>query len=262
MTAEKEHAFQVPNLERGLLILEYMKENDRQLCISEIARALDYPANSVMRIMNALTHHGYTLRDPATKGFSLSNKMMRMGSGRAQHQNLMEQSLDVMRSIRDETGETVVISVMSQGEGIILDQIQGIHPFRFVCEPGTRQAIHASASTKAILAFMADTERDPILAGIQFERLTDATIMSLGAFRKELREISRTGYAFDRAEALEGVHCAAAPILNAGGDPVASVTVTGPAYRMPLNTLEQTGSIVRDYTKRISKRFGYEQNDQ
>ena len=36
----------------------------------------------------------------------------------------VEQSLDIMRQLRDKTGETVIISVIDQDEGLILDQIQ------------------------------------------------------------------------------------------------------------------------------------------
>ena len=49
------------------------------------------------------------------------------------------------------------------------------------------------------------------------------------------------GYAFDRAEALEGVHCIAAPILDGNGIPIAAITTTGPAYRLQAEDFEAIG---------------------
>lgn len=249
--------FQVPNLERGLQILEFMTGFDEEISISQLSKTFDFPMNSVSRIMNALNHYGYVSRNPETKGYLLSNKMMTICAGRASQKNLMEQSLDIMRQIRDQTGETVVISVLNHNEGLILEQVQGIHPFRFVCDPGTRQAIHASASTKIILARMEEHEREATLKRIVFQPLTEATITSPEAFRKELADVAKKRYALDRAEALEGVHCAAAAVQDASGRPIAAITITGPAYRLPADELDQTGSMLREYTDKISTRMGY-----
>jgi DNA-binding IclR family transcriptional regulator len=257
MKTEKINGFQVPNLERGLQILEFMTECDDEISVSQLSKKFDFPMNSVSRIMNALDHYGYVFRNPETKGYLLSNKMMTICAGRASQKNLMEQSLDIMRQVRDETGETVVISVLHRDEGLILEQVQGLHPFRFVCEPGTRQALHASASTKAILACMDEQECASILKRIKFKALTDSTITSPESFQEELVEVAQKGYALDRAEALEGVHCAAAPILDSTGHPVAAVTVTGPAHRMHADELDQIGSKLREYTQKISVRMGF-----
>ena len=125
----------MPNLERGLKIPEFMTGLDEEVSVSQLSKSFDFPMNSVARIMNALDHYGYVIRKPETRGYLLSNKMMTICAGRASQKNLMEQALDIMRKIRDETGETVVISILDRGEGLIIEQVQGLHPFRFACEP-------------------------------------------------------------------------------------------------------------------------------
>ncbi len=248
--------FQVPNLERGLQIFEYLSGRDEDVTISQISRDLGFPLNSVMRIMNALAHHEYVQRSPDTKGYILTNKMLTIAAGRASQKNLMELSLDVMRKIRDEMGETVVVSVLDRGEGLILAQVQGLHPFRFVCEPGTRQAIHASASTKAIVAFKAADEQADLVRQIDFVRLTENTITSATAFKRELAAVAEKGYALDRAESLNGVHCVAAPIFDADGRPIAAITVTGPSYRITHSEFESIGCRMRDHTTTVSRLLG------
>jgi len=126
-----------------------------------------------------------------------------------------------------------------------------------VCEPGTRQPLHASASTKAILAFSPEAERDALLARHRFEALTRRTLASRGAFEAELARVRSRGYAVDRGEALEGVHCVAAPVRDRRGGAVAAVTVTGPAQRMPEKDFPAIGARVRDCARRISARLGF-----
>jgi DNA-binding IclR family transcriptional regulator len=248
---------QVPNLERALVILEYLVHHPRGFTLSELSKALDYPKNSVFRIMNTLLSFGYVNRDEGTLEFTLSRKLFAMAYGSIYENNLMENSLDIMRELRDEVGETVVISVMDNGEGLVLEQVQGTHPFRFVCDPGVRQVIHTSASCKAIMAYMDDKERERKLKGMKFKGYTETTITSREKFIEELERAREKGYAVDRGEHLDGVHCVASAILDQHGRSIAAITVTGPANRLPEDQFDRLGSIISEHTARISTRFGY-----
>lgn len=249
--------FKVPNLERGLQILEYLVTCDSAVALNALARDLAIPGNSAARIMNALEYYGYVLRDPATKKYALTRKMLTMSHGSSDCKSLLEDSLDVMRELRDEVGETVVISILDQHQGLVLDQIPGLHSFRFVVDPGTRQAPHSSASTKAILAFLPEEQCRQLLSQIKYPRLTGSTITSRKAFEKELAAVRSCGYALDRGEAIDGVHCAAAPILDHRGRAEAAITVTGPSSRMSLKSLARTGRLIKTFADRVSRKRGF-----
>ncbi|MCX7824542.1 MAG: IclR family transcriptional regulator [Verrucomicrobiae bacterium] len=246
----------VPILDRSLQILGHLLQTPQGQSLSEIARALDFPKNTVYRILNTLCAHDYVRRDEATRLYTLSRKMATLAYDSAQDRGLLENSLDVMRRLRDVAKETVVISILDRNEGLVLEQVPSVHPFRFVCDPGTRQTIYASASTKAILAFLPDRERDAALKGVMFKRLTATTISSRAKFEKTLAAVRRVGYAVDRAEALDGVHCVAAPIFNHQGFPVAALTITGPAERIPASQFPRLGALVVAHATEISKRLG------
>ncbi len=247
----------VPGLERGLRILEHLASHPGGQGLSDIAAALRYPLNSVFRVTHTLLHHGYVERHPHTRRFSLTRKPFALAYGSARDRTLMENALDLMRDLRDRVRETVVVSILDRGEGLILEQIPGLHPFRFVCEPGTRQPLHASASTKAILAFLTDAERQVLIDRAAFPALTRRTL-DRAAFLAELVTVRSRGYAIDRGEALEGVHCVAAPVRDRRGRALAAITVTGPAQRMPERGFAEPGALVRACAGRISSRFGFD----
>jgi len=247
----------VPSLERGLLILEHLARRPEGQGISDIAAALRYPLNSVFRVTNTLLKHGYVERNPHSKKFLLTGKPWSLACGNGTNRSLMENALEPMRSLRDRLRETVVVSIIDRGEGLILEQVPGLHPFRFVCEAGTRQELHASASTKAILAFLPDAEREALLSRHAFRALTSRTLTRRAAFEGELSRVRRLGYATDRGEALEGVHCVAAPVRDRRGRAIAAITVTGPSQRMPEKDFGAIGRLVRECARRISGRFGF-----
>ncbi len=245
--------FQVPALERGLEILEALRHHADGLGINEAARLLEIPVNSAFRILNTLLQFGYVQRDVKSKKFTLSTKLFTIACDHASETTLIEVALPVMRELRDALKETVVVSVLSGQEGIVLEQVPGLHSFRFVCDSGARQALHASASTKAILAFLPEADRNVVLKGMSMPQLTGNTITTREKFLQELRQVKVDGYALDRAEALEGVHCVAAPVFDRQGNPLAAVTVTGPGSRMPLERLPEFGVKVKEYAQRISE---------
>lgn len=247
----------VPMLDRALDVLGHLHAHPEGATSSAVARALGYPRNTVFRILNTLLAREYVRRDDATLCFTLSRKLAGMACDTARERGLMEHALPVLRRLRDATGETSVVSVLDHGEGLVLEQAQGTHPFRFVCEPGTRQTLHASASTKAMLAGLPPAEYGATMVGVHFRKFTRRTLGSRQAFDRELDRVRRVGYAVDRGEALDGVHCVAAAVLDRQGRPVAALTVTGPAERMPRSSFGRIGAEVRAAADEVSRGLGY-----
>lgn len=247
----------VPVLERALLIMEHLLQHPGGLGVSDVSNQLEFPKNSVYRILHTLERFGYVDRDSETKRFILSRKLFAMAYSRPEEKTLMENSLDAMRDLRDVVKETVLLSIIADDQGLVLEQAPGLYSFRFVVEPGTRRSLHASSHGKAILAFTPEREREEVLARITLTRFTENTITEKAAFRQELSRIRSRGYAVDHAEEAEGVHCVSSPILDQHGAAVAALTTTGPAFRMPVAEFETLGAAVKEHAERISKRLGY-----
>jgi DNA-binding IclR family transcriptional regulator len=247
----------VPILDRALTILEHLRANPRGLGVSDIAHQLEFPKNSVYRILFTLAARDYVRRDEDSKRYMLSRKLFSMAYHGPDERSLMENALDVMRALRDAVKETVVLSVLSDDESLIIEQMPGLFSFRFVIDPGTRLSIHASSHGKVTLAYMRDEESEALLGRLKLTQYTKQTITKLVRMREELRRIRERGYALDLAEGGEGVRCVSAPILRQDGTVVAALTTTGPAFRMPDEQLDDMGRVVRTHADRISARLGH-----
>lgn len=250
-------AYHVPNLERALVIMELLAQHSKGLGLSEIVEFLGFPKNSVFRITMTLQSHGYLHRDEDTKKFTLSRKLLTLGYSAVSEYNLVELSLDVMRQLRDVVKETVLLGTIASNEGVVLDQVAGTHPFKFVADAGLKFPLHTAAPGKAIMAFLPEEQLNEMLKVIKLSRFNDKTITDKKQFKAELEEIHKLGYAVDRAEQLEGVHCVGAPVFDQHGYPVASIWTTGPSDRIPEKSFHKVGRQVKQYVSMVSKRLGY-----
>jgi DNA-binding IclR family transcriptional regulator len=96
------------------------------------------------------------------------------------------------------------------------------------------------ANGKVLLAFAA------LPAPARLERYTEHTITTQDALAAELARIRRDGFATAVAELEDGLVAVAAPVFGPGGGCVAAVSISGPAYRMPPDTLHQLGRLCAD----------------
>lgn len=257
-SSEKDDRYHVPSLVRALSIIEHLAEHREELGSAEIADALAIPRNSVFRILTTLTDYGYAHRDPENKTYGLSRKFLSVAYRAIDGQNLVERSLDQLRSLRDLTGETVLIGALTGHEGIVIEQVLSKHTIKVMVDIGQRFTMHTAAPAKAMLAFLPPAERDAAVSRITFTRFTDSTCTSAAAFLEELKVVAETGYALDRGEEVADIVCIAAPIFNHRRRPIASIWVTGPKSRVADHDIDPIRRATMLHARRISARLGYD----
>ena len=256
-TSSNVSKYHVPNLTRALRILELLTEHPEGLTTTQITSLLKIPRNSVFRITSTLLDYGYLVRDEETLIFQLSQKLLTMGYAALSEESLIEKSIWYMRRLRDRYKETVPLGILHGNEGVVIEEVQGIHSFRFVLEPGRRFHIHSAAPGKAMVAFLPEEEREHLIKQTKFPKYNERTIVNKNDYRAELATIRKCGYAIDNSEEIEGMHCVSAPIFNRHGYPVAAIWITGPSYRIKHKEFEQIGKDIKKSTYRISKSLGY-----
>jgi DNA-binding IclR family transcriptional regulator len=246
---------QVPNLDRALTIIELMSDRAAGMSLSEISRDLSFPQNSVYRIMMTLTARGYVERDEKTKRFYLGRKFLSICHSSIAERSLVEMSMDVMRDLRDATKESTLFGTLIGTEGVVLEQVPGMHNFRFVVERGTRFPLHTAAPGKAMIAALPEKEAHELIEELPMKRFTPKTLTDKKAFRKHLSEVRTATYGWDHAEEMEGQHCVAAAIVDINSYPVAAIWITAPANRLPASRFDEWGRLVKAHADRISARL-------
>ncbi|MGY8769745.1 MAG: IclR family transcriptional regulator [Pirellulales bacterium] len=244
-----------PNLQRGLGILEYLAQNPGGSTVTELAESLTLPTASVFRITKALVDLGYLARDPSSKRFSMTNKFFLLGQPRSSQLSLSQCSIEAMRDIRRSTGETTQLCCLIETEMVIIEQLLAVHSFKYSGELGARCPCYSSAPGKAMIAFLPEAEQTALIDAINFKQFTQTTISGKQELRDELSQVQEQGWASDRAEGLEGIHCVSAPIMDRHNYPVAAITITGPSSRIPESEFESIGKVVCNGANKASDMF-------
>jgi len=249
MTAIKtaSNRYSVPNLERALQIIEFLVDQSNGCSITE---------NSVFRILKTMQLNGYL--NESGKSYQLSAKFLALGYAALGEVNLVDKAINIMRDLRDELKETVLFGKIIGSEGVILEEVLGLHQVKFMVDVGYVFPLHATGPGKAMLANLPEQELHRVLDRIHLERFTKRTITDRKALLKALKQIQREGYAVDNAEKIEGLICIACPVFDHQRYPIASIWITGPSFRIPVSDFNRMGAIVKKHALKISQRLGYE----
>ncbi len=250
-----DNALQVPALQRGLALLEHLAGLPDGATLSELSASLDISLASVFRLAGALEELGYLRRDEKTKRFAVTQKLLLLGQPHSGTRSLVECSLDAMRRVLAATSETTQLCCRTGAQCVVIEQLPSKHPFKYIVDLGSRPPAYCCAPGKAMLAFLPEEQLDAVLPEIVFTKHTANTITSRAKFLVELERIRACGYALDRAEHFEGIHCIAAPLLDRHGHAIAAITIAGPSARIPESAFEKIGRLIIDAARDAARRF-------
>jgi DNA-binding IclR family transcriptional regulator len=115
--------------------------------------------------------------------------------------------------------------------------------------------LHATANGKVLLLALDDDQQVEMLGRMQ--SYTDSTITTRERLRKELAKVREQGYAVAIDELEVGLAAIAAPIHNAHGDVIASMSVSGPTFRLTEERIDEIIPPLVEAAAEVSHRLGW-----
>ena len=189
---EINNEYKVPNLEKGIAIIELLTGNKEGLTLQEIKAETEISQTSAYRILNTLVRLGYLFYDDENKRYRLTRRILTMGFRTVGEHGLLEAVLPNLRELRNRVKETVFFGVLGDRKGIFIEQAEGLYDFKFLLSPGKEFELHCSAPGKAILAFLPDGMRNDYIANMEFTKFTDRTITDPELFLQELEKVRQS----------------------------------------------------------------------
>lgn len=241
--------------DRTLAIIELLGKFRKGKSASEIARALSLPVNTVGRITETMHKRGWLYRKEDDRRYVLTNRVADLTRPQINDKSLVVSSWDSLKKLRDDTGETSQLLVMSDGKTLILEQCISNQPIKVSGQIGLRVPCYSCAPGKSILAELPKSELEKYLSQITFKNFTKNTLSSRSLLVEDLERIRIRGYALDLAEGLEGIHCVSAVILDDYNYPVAAITVIAPSFRLENDRFKEIGNACLLAAGRIRNRL-------
>ena len=225
-----------------------------ELGVTEIATTLGMSKAAVHRILSSLRNKGLVEVDPTSRRYSLGPVMISLGITYLNKLDVRSVAAPELTALSRATNETATLSVRTGWSRVYVDQVTPDREVLMSVQMGVPHPLHAGASSKAFLAFLPDDEVERYLEE-PLRKVTPATIVDLRKLRRELRQIRERGFARSNGERQSGAGSVAAPILDYRDQPLAVVSVCGPAERME-GEVEMCVEHLLAATGRISARMG------
>lgn len=246
-----------PTGAKTLVLLDLLSRHAEGLTVAEAVRRSGFTQNLVFRLLKTLVLMGYATQREDNKAYVLTNRLLDLTGPRTGERSLVFCAHESLRRLRDETGETVQLVIEAGGKALVLEQFRGTQALQVCGEVGMRVPLYSCAPGKAILAHWGEARLAEWFRGRgkHLKRFTAATLARREDLVRQLGEIRLSGYAADRAEGVEGIHCVAVPVFDEYRQPVAAITVMAPLTRLPEENFDRLAAICREAAGRIESKL-------
>lgn len=225
------------------------------MSLAEISRAGALPKPTAHRLLSVLMEAGM-VRENASGGYGLGPECLVLGSAFLDGLDLRREARGVLEALVERTGETCHLGIRDGDRVVYVEKVESPQLVRLRSSVGLIAPLHTTALGKALLAYEEAEEVEALFAA-GVEKRTANSITDLDEFRRNLDLVRERGFAVDDVENEEGIRCVATPVFDHEGRVIASISVSGPEYRVPSDRLEDLGKEVSDAALTLSRRIGY-----
>jgi DNA-binding IclR family transcriptional regulator len=244
----------VQSVDRALAILDCLARMG-EAGVTELAAELGVHKSTAFRLATTLESRRLVEQTTERGKYRLGVGILRLAGATTARLDIVQEARPVCRALAAGTGETVNIAVLSEHSALYLDQVAGssaLQPHNWV---GQHIPLHATSNGKVLLSGL---HADAVDASVgELTRYTSRTIVSKARLHEELDRVRARGYAVAVDELEVGLTAAAAPIHNAHGDVIASMSVSGPSFRIPEGTLAEVIEQLTEAASEVSHRLGW-----
>jgi len=248
----------VKSADRVFQVLEFIVGNKEGLSHKELSGDLDIPKSSLSALLSNLVSREYLSYNSINKRYRLGPKVLFLAGRHLSGLDIVQLGQPVVRKVMVRTEESVELAVRSGYKIQIVCKVDCFRPLQSVIELGNTAPIYATAAGKAILAFQSSEEIEDYLSSVEFEQITNKTIMDKAVFRRQLGRIRSGAIAYSREELNEGLVAMAIPVFNLSGSVVASLVVPIPTPRFTTKREKLISGALREAGRELSHQLGFD----
>ncbi|WP_109510224.1 IclR family transcriptional regulator [Nocardioides speluncae] len=249
-----ESASTVQSVDRAVTIMEILARAG-EAGVTEISGELGVHKSTAFRLVAALERRGLVEQVEGRGKYRLGMGLLRLAGATTARLDVVQEARPITRKLAADTGETVNVAVLADRSALYLDQVAGSSALQSHNWVGQHIPLHATANGKVLLLGL-DGQRQGELLG-RLQAYTESTITTRDRLRKELVQVREQGYAVAVDELEIGLAAIAAPIHNAHGDVIASMSVSGPTFRLTQERIDQIIPPLVEAAAEVSHRLGW-----
>lgn len=228
---------------RVLAVLEAVARH-QPVGVSELARTLGADKSAIQRAVMTLADDGWIV--PVPEGptrWQLTAHILAVAHVGHSRNQLRERARAVLEALRDESGETVLLTVPDVRRFVVSEVFESPQPLRIVPHIGTIVPSRGSATSRAMLPYMTGEQQAQLLGG-----RPDASLL------REFAATLERGYSVSAGEVVAGSTNIGAPIIDLDDRPIGAIVLCAPAERVTTERHARFGAMVLEAARSLSRR--------
>lgn len=248
----------IPNLRNACRILKLLGGEPNGCKAADLARRLEIPVTTTLRIMTTLHLEGLVRKVDGR--FELGPVLIQLGDASLAGTEIRELALPVLAKLTGATDETSHLAIPCDDRSLIVAVQDSPHPLRAASRPGFLAELHCSSTGKIFLSYLHSDRVDEFYGKRRPAARTPHTLTTPAALHREIETTRQRGFALDDEEFNAGVRCVAAPVFASDGTVAAAIGITASTVRFTTGRIPEFAGIVQAHAAELSRLLGFGQH--
>lgn len=241
------------SIRRALTIVRALAEGrEAGVGLSEVARSTGLSRPTVHRIVRVLMEEGIVERNARSRRYAIGEQVSMLALARRTRSPLLVAAQPVLDRLTKIVGDTLFLTVMAGLDTVCVCRRIGAFPIQVLSiEVGARRPLGVSSAGLALLAGLPSDQAAALIARnkLRFRsyHLTQGVVLD------QVNAARRRGYAVRPIGLVPGTKSLSVAIRDAAKAPVAALTVSAVADRLPPRREGQLADLLRDAALQIER---------
>jgi len=244
------------SIDRAVAILELLADEPEGLGLGEMAGRLKLKPQTLQGLVRSLQAHDLVVQVRRGGQYVLGpgvHALSRRWLDRCDRATLAR---DVVAGLAQRTGESVLLSELRQGRLFALVEAAARQVLTVSQNAMHDSPLHLMATGKVLLAYLPQSARDELIAGLDMTPRTPRTVTSRDELRDDLLRVREVGYAVTDEQAVVGVVAVAVPVRDGSGQVTASLGLAMPRARYEQERLDDIAGQLIEAAGEVAARWG------
>ena len=247
----------IQSLERAFSILEEVARNSEGISLSELSKRVGLHNSTTFHLVRTMVSLGYVGQSKDSKRYRIGRRLFTLAASALDEIELVNLATPVLESLTRATGECSHFAIRSGDNIVVLAKTMGSGMFQMADRVGVIRPAHCTALGKVLIAALTPAQRERFVASHEIRRFTPKTIVERDLLMREFEEVHRSGIGFDDGEFDAEARCVAVPVRDFTSQVAGAIGISGPIWRLSIQTLQDKAQEVREAAAKLSRELGF-----
>ena len=241
---DKQDRLFVESVRKAFNVLEVFQSDQADLSLGEIIARTGLNKSAAQRFTHTLYRLGYLKRDPSSRRYSLTQKVLKSANSFLSVDALVNRAMPNIIDLRRQLNMRVGMGCLHGYSAMYLIPLQSNRAAFRTAHPGFEVPVYCTSTGRALLAFRDNHEARKIIENCNRQKHTPFTITDVDSIMSEIGKVQQNGYCITDQELITADINIAAPIFDSRGNAIATVTASGSKSSWTKSDLEKKASFL------------------